>query len=261
MWHLIKTIFYAGPRIIYSFFAWMISYSKHPEKTPLEKRYKKTRSLISFVLKALKVEIIVLGKENIPNTTACYFGNHLSAADPLMYFNIFENPISFVGKTQVKELPFVWRVFTACDSLFLDRNDLKQELRVMMKVEKRLANGETNFYIFPEGTRNKDPLRNLINFHSGTFRSAMKAKVPLVPCINYGSQRVLSFKSKHKKYPTIVKFLEPIMPDEYANMSTEDVANMVQSRIQKELTFNIRKLDLENMSKLKDKNYSFNYIY
>jgi len=261
MKHIIKTVLLRFFDILGSYLFWMVRYSNHPERYPLEKRYQKVRNLIVGVLRAMKVNTLVLGEENICDNSACYFANHTSAGEVLLYFDIFKKPISFVGKQEVKELPFVGRVFSSCDGLFLNRSNLKQELRVMMKVESRLKNNETNYFIYPEGTRNRDPLHKLLPFHPGTFRSAMKAGVPIVPVVNYGGFRILSMKYDHKEYPTIVKFLKPIMPEEYSEMTTEEVARLVQNMIQKELTFNVRKLDHENMIKTKALNYRFNRIY
>lgn len=261
MCHLIKTVLLALPRIIYCYFAWMIKYSNHPEKFSKEERYQKCQNLVNYLLKKLRVTVEVEGKENIPEGVACYYGNHMGASDPILYFSVFDKPIAFVGKSELRKFPFVWRIIAAIDGIFLDRKDLKQQLRTMMKVEKDLTDRTTSYFIYPEGTRNHDPLSNLLPFHKGTFRSAMKAGVPIVPCVNYGAFRITSLKSKHRNYPTVVKVLKPILPEEYANMTTDDVANKVQSMIQKEITFNVRLKDHQLMQKQNPKDYCFNKIY
>ena len=250
-----------APRIIFSYFAWMISYSKKKKFVPVEKRYKKVRTLITKATHALKYDTLVEGKENIPDEVCCFFSNHMGAADPLIYFDASEKPLTFVAKKEIEKLPFVGRVFSSDLGLFLDRDDLKQSLRVMMKVQESLTNKEISWVIFPEGTRNKDQMGLLLDFHHGTFRAAMKAKVPLVPTVVYGSFRTLSGKHNYKKYPTYIKFLKPIYPDEYLNKTTEEVAKIIQSRIQAELTFVTRKIDHQRMIELKDKFYRFNQIY
>ena len=89
----------------------------------------------------------------------------------------------------------------------------------------------------------------------------MKAGVPLVPTVVFGSFRVLSKKHNYKNYPTYIKFLKPIYPEEYEGMRTEEVAAIIQSRIQKELAFNVRKIDHERMVELHDKYYRVDRIY
>lgn len=261
MWHILRTVLLSAPRIIASYFAWMLSYSRKNTKAPIEKRYKKARKLILKVNHNLKLDVLVEGKENIPNETCCFYSNHMGAADPLLYFQAIDKPVTFVAKKEIEKLPFVGRVFRSINGQFLDRGDLKQSLRVMMRVQDSLTKKEINWVVFPEGTRNKDNMGKLLPFHHGTFRAAMKAKVPLVPTVVFGSFRILHTKHNFKRYPTYIKFLKPIYPSEYEGMTTEEVARIVQSRVQAEVTFQARKIDHSRMVELHDKYYRFNRIY
>ena len=263
MWHIIKAALLVAPRIIYSYFAWMISYSKakNKDKFPVQNRYKKVSKLIRKANKALKLDVVIEGKENIPNEVSCFFSNHMGAADPLIFFEAFdESPVTFLAKIEVEKMPFVGKVFQSDLGLFLDRDNLKQQLRVMMKVQDSLTKKELNWVIYPEGTRNKDPMNTLLPFHKGTFRAAMKANVPIVPVACYGSFRALNLKHSYKKYPTYVKYLKPIYPSDYENKTTDEIAMEVQSMIQKEVSFVAKPLDHKRMSELHDKYYRFNKI-
>lgn len=261
MKHLIKALLLSFIKILWAYFAWMNKYSKHPEKTPLDVRYKKASKLISSVLKKLDVDINVMGKENIPNETCCFLSNHLNAADPLPFFSVMDKPTAFIGKVEVKKIPFVGKVFSSTDGLFVERGNVKQSVKVMEQMKLKLMNKETNFFVFPEGTRNRDNLRNLLPFRTGSIRSIMEAKVPIVPIAQYGSFRFLSTKFKAKRHTTYIKILSPIYPDEYSKMSPEELANKVQDMIQKEISFTLRKLDHENMVKTKAKGYNPYLIY
>ena len=261
MWHLIRAILIMLPKVIVAYFGWILSYFRKIDKIPLEKRYIKVKKIISSADKALKVDFHVEGKENILDETCCYFANHLSSTDPLMYFPIFDKPVAFVAKVEIQKYPVVGKILTIGGGLFLKRDDLKQQLKVMMKVQDSLRNKEMNWFIFPEGTRNKDQLANLMDFHHGTFRAAMKAGVPIVPVVNYGAFRLLNTRHSYKSYPVHIKFLTPIKKEEYENMTTEEVAKLVRSRIQKELTFNLRSKDHEEMIKLNDKKYRYNEVF
>ena len=253
-----------APRIIISYFSWMIRYSKEKnrDKIPVEKRYKKVHKIITKANHALRMRLVVEGQENIPSETCCFFSNHMGAADPLIYFEALPNrPVTFVAKVEAEKIPFVGRVFRSDLGLFLDRSDLKQQFRVMMKVQESLSKKEIDWVIFPEGTRNKDHMGLLLPFHHGTFRAPMKAGVPLVPVAVFGSFRILSKKHNYKNYPTYIKFLKPIYPEEYEGMTTQEVASIIQSRVQKELSFYARKIDHERMAELHDKYYRVDRIY
>lgn len=249
------------PKAIWAYFRWVLSYYNKIDKIPLEKRYKRVRKIISDADKALKADFHIEGKENMLDEPCCYFANHLSSTDPLMYFPIFDKPVAFVAKVEIQKYPVVGKILTVGGGLFLKRDDLKQQLKVMMKVQDSLRNKEMNWFIFAEGTRNKDQLAKLMEFHHGTFRAAMKAGVPIVPAVNYGAFRLLNTRHSYKKYPVHIKFLTPITKEEYQDMTTEEVAKLVRSRIQKELTFNIRQKDHIEMSKLNDKRYRYNEVF
>ena len=258
--HYGKAVLLAGPHIIGGYFAWMRKYAKHPEKYPFEVRYNKVRKLLLKLDSSFDVKYIVEGIEKLPKETYCLISNHLSAYDPLVFINLLEEPCSFVAKKELENKPFAGKIIKGIDGLFLDRDDLKQSLRVMMKVEKELKEKKKNWIIFPEGTRNKDPLRLVKDFHHGTFRPATKAEVPIVPVALYGTFRVLKRKPVYKHYPIHVKFLDPIYPSEYQSMSTQEIASLCQERIERALSYELRKKDLLEMKEV-DKNYRFNKIY
>ena len=259
MWHIIRAALLILPRVIWSYFAWMLSYSRKRDGIPVKKRYQKARKIITKACRALRCDLMVEGKENIPEGVCCFFSNHMSAPDPIIFFDALDDKeVAFLAKIEIEKLPFVGRVFKSDLGLFLDRDNLKQQLRIMMQVQDSLKKGEISWIVFPEGTRNKDPMNVLLPFHHGTFRPAMKAGVPLVPTVCYGGYRILGKRHNYKKYPTYIKFLKPIYPEEYEGKTTEEVASIVRSRIQQELTFNTRKIDHQRMVELHDKFYRFN---
>ena len=74
------------------------------------------------------------------------------------------------------------------------------------------------------------------DMHHGSFRPAVKAKVPIVPVASFGSNILLKEKPIYKTYPIIFSFLKPIYPEDYEGMKTEEIAKMVQSCIQIEIS-------------------------
>ena len=260
MWHVIRTALLIAPTLIFDYFAWILKYSKHPEKYPLDIRYRRTIKLIRKVNRLLKLDIKVEGLENCPKEASCYFANHLAAVDPLLFLDVLDAPTTFVAKQEIKKMPFVGRIFSGINGVFLNRSDLKQQLKMMMKVQESLTKKELNWVIYPEGTRNKDPMNTLLPFHKGTFRAAMKAGVPIVPVVSYGTFRVLNMKHNYKKYPTLIKFLPAIYPNEYEGKTTDEMATMLQSIIQKEVSFYAKPLDHQRMSELNDNYYRFNKV-
>ena len=131
MWHLFRAVLLLIPTLIYDICAWVFRYSNHPEKYPLDIRYQKTRKLIRKVNKALKLDMHIEGLENRPEEASCYFINHLAAVDPLLLIEVMEKPTTLVAKIEIKKMPLVGRIFSGIDGLFLDRDDLKQQLKIL----------------------------------------------------------------------------------------------------------------------------------
>ena len=260
MFHFTKAILRVGGPILGSYFSWIRKFNKNPDKYPFEYRYNKLRKLLVKLSKALSIEYHVEGLENLPDEASCYVSNHLSAADPVAFISNFDKPCTFVAKKELENKPFAGKTIHGIDGLFLDRKDLKQSLRLMMKVEDDLTNKkDKSWIIFPEGTRNKDQMHNLGQFHHGTFRPAFKAKVPIVPIAIYGSFRTLKLKPQYKRYPVFIKVLKPLYPKDYENMTTNQIAEYVQNEIERTVSFELRELDHKWMQRYKGK-YRFNQI-
>ena len=67
-------------------------------------------------------------------------------------------------------------------------------------------------------------------FRAGSFKCATKAKVPIVPVAIIDSYKPFGVNSL-RKVKTQVHFLEPISYEEYAKMTTQEISEMVRSRI------------------------------
>ena len=261
MFHYSKAILQVGGRIIANYLVYFKRWAKHIEKYPREKRFNRVRNLCRAISRALSVDINVFGLENLPlDKNFCIVSNHMSAFDPLPFMINYEKPLTFVGKKELMDAPLLPKVMTVLEAEYLDRDDLRQSLKVMLRVEDDLKNNQKSWMIFPEGTRIHDQMLPVGEFHHGTFRPATKAGVPIIPAAIYGSFRVLKAKPQFKKYPVSISFLKPLMPKDYAHMHTSDIALKVHDDIQREITYHLRPLDHKIMSEAKDKKYRFNMI-
>ena len=261
MFHYTKAICRAVPSIVVTYLFSLKKYAKHPEKYPRELRFSKMRKLSNRIIRAFNGEVQVFGLENIPQDTNFYMvSNHMSMIDPLPYMVNYDKPMTFVGKIELQKMPMVPAAFKSIEGEYIDRDDLRQSLKMMLRVEEDLKKGEKSWMIFPEGTRIRDQLLPVAEFHHGTFRPATKAKVPIVPAAIYGSFRLLKSKPQFKKYPVSISILKPIMPEDYEKMQTCDVALLAQQAIQREITYHLRPLDHKIMSESKDKKYRFTQV-
>ncbi len=261
MFHYTKAVLRVIPRIVVTYLFKLKKYGKNPSKYDRIKRFATMRKLSQKILLALGADITVFGLENLPmDTNFCMVANHMSMIDPLPFMVNYDKPLTFVGKKELMDMPMVPNAFRSIEGEYIDRDDLRQSLKVMLRVEEDLKKGEKSWMIFPEGTRIRDQLLPVQAFHHGTFRPGTKAGVPIVPAAIYGTFRLLKSKPQFKKYPVFISILKPITPEEYAHKPTCDIALMCQQAIQREITYHLRPLDHRVMSESKDKNYIFTQV-
>lgn len=239
-----------GYRILFSYFRFR-KYSKNPSKFSIEERYSYTHSFVRKMNRTFHYVPLITGMENVPDGQCFFTPNHQSVMDPVVLMDVMERPISFIAKKEVATYPFVGNILKSIDGKFIDRQDLRSELKVFREVLLEMEkNPNLSYVIFPEGTRSKKENGFvLLPFHAGSFKPAMKRQLPIVPVCIYLTQRILDQKVHYKKYPVQISFLKPILPAEYENLSTAQVSNLVSERMKEELEL-LKSRDMDYVMKL-----------
>ena len=221
--------------VIKNFFGWMLRFAKHPEKRPIELRYKKLRNLLFELGQRLNMKIYVTGLENVdPNEQYLFTPNHQSVFDPLIQIMILEQPLSFISKYEVKKMPFVCQAVQIIDGEFMKRDDLRQSLKVIKIVTKDLEEGNKSWTVFPEGTRSRLENFDIDEFKYGTFKLAINSKKPIIPVALSGTWRIFDNRVKMKYYPIQFSFLKPITYEEYKDMTSIELAKHVEALVKEE---------------------------
>lgn len=205
-------------------------YAKHTDKYPEEKKYKHIQYIMKRAIESGNIDLKVYGKENIPTENGfLLYGNHQGLFDIMAIAATCDQPLGAVMKKELAEIPFLKQVKECTYSFAMDRENLKQSMEVIVNVIKEVKKGR-NYLIFPEGTRSK--LGNkMLDFHSGSFKCALKTKAPVVPVAFIDSFKVLDEKGC-KPVNLQIHYLEPILYEEYKDMKTGELAALVKSRIQ-----------------------------
>lgn len=202
----------------------------HAEKYTKEERYRLLRYIDRHANRGGRIKIDVHGTENIPEKDGfIFFPNHQGLYDVLAIVEACPRPFSVVMKKEVANIPFLKQVFACMGAQALDRSDVRQGLRVIAQVAEEVKNGN-NYLIFAEGTRSKMQ-NHLLDFKGGSFKSAVKAKCPIVPVALIDSYKAFDTNSI-KKLTVQVHFLPPISFEEYEGMKTVEIAQMVKQRIE-----------------------------
>lgn len=200
------------------------------------KLYRRLRKYILRVVGELGIEYIVEGEENLPTEDSYLLTpNHASIVDPLAFFVLSQDPVSFACKKSIRNYPLVKDFIYLIDGVYLDRGNLRQEIRVMKDIQKVMLDRHVGYIVFPEGTRTKSPDLTMNEFKSGAFKFTMKIEKTIVPVCMYGSHRVFDRTIKDRKYPIYISFLPPIRAEEYASMNTNELSERVQKAIEARL--------------------------
>jgi 1-acyl-sn-glycerol-3-phosphate acyltransferase len=153
------------------------------------------------------------GKENIPEGACLFVGNHRSYVDILATYINIDGGVGFISKIEMDRFPLFNLWMRGINCLFLDRSDIRQGLKTILKGVEELKEGYSMF-IFPEGTRNQE--KEMLPFKEGSTKMAEKAKVPIVPVAITGTDDI--FENNHGPIATPAKirisFGKPIIINE-----------------------------------------------
>ncbi len=222
---MVLKLFYIAPYYVYRI-------GKFGKQQPVD--YDAAYAYIQMVTRranhAGRVTVEAHGEENIPGENGfIFFPNHQGMFDILVFLATCPVPFSFVLKHEVKNIILLKQVIAALGAIPMDRSDMRQSMEVIRQVTEEVKKGR-NFLIFPEGTRSRQGNR-LLEFKGGSFKSAQKAKCPIVPCALIDS--FVPFDQKTVKSVTVkLYYLPPMYYDEYKDMKTSEIATEVKRRIE-----------------------------
>ena len=211
--------------------AWvkLCKYAKHTDEYSYEEKYKHIRYILKHVCKSGNIDLEVTGLENIPQKDGFLMcGNHQGIFDIVAIVDSFERPLAAVLKKELNEIPFLKQVIQCTHSYPMDREDVRQSMKVIQSVAEDLKDGR-NMIIFPEGTRSKEG-NKMGEFHGGSFKCATKSKAPILPFALIDSFKVLD-QDGCGPLKVQLHYLKPIFYDEYKDLKTNEIAALVKSRI------------------------------
>lgn len=187
-----------------------------------KRRLQKTGSVIN-----------VYGLENLPETNVLFISNHQSNFDIPLLLGHIDKPKGFIAKKELSKLPFITEWMKLINCLFMDRDDLKQSMQVIIDGINLLKSGHS-MVIFPEGTRSKGgPLGE---FKAGSFKLATKSKVPIVPITIDGTYKIMEQNNNKIKAASVNLYIHP--PIDTTKLTKEEITSLpetVKSIIQSKL--------------------------
>lgn len=189
--------------------------------------------VFKFVLWISGAEVTVLGWENVPKDQAVlYVGNHQSFFDILLTYSRCPGLTGYVAKDSMEKIPLLSNWMKRLYCLFLNREDVKEGLKTILKGIDQIKNG-ISMCIFPEGTRNKDPLGPMLPFKEGSMKMAEKTGCPIIPmAITNSSEIFENHFPKIKPCKVIVEYAAPVLPKELSREDRKFLGAYTQKLIQ-----------------------------
>lgn len=142
------------------------------------------------------------GAENLPKSGAAIaVCNHISYIDPLTFTHfLYDNGRAprYLGKASLFKLPIIGRVLLGADQIPVERetsnasNSLQHAI-AFLKAGHLLG-------VYPEGTLTRDQNYWPMKAKTGIARLAILTQVPVIPCAQWGAQKILPAYSKKPKF-------------------------------------------------------------
>ena len=208
----------------------MCSHARNVDKYTDEEHNALLKDIVKHANKGGRVTIDAHGVENIPKKNGfVLFPNHQGMYDVLTIIDACPNPVSVVAKKEVAQVQGLKQVFTCMKAQFIERDDLRQSMKVIQQVTAEVKQGR-NYVIFAEGTRSRNQ-NQLLDFKGGSFKSAVKARCPIIPIALIDAYKAFDTNSI-KPITVQIHFLQPLLYEEYKDLKTTEIAEIVKKRIQ-----------------------------
>lgn len=141
------------------------------------------------------------GAENLPKTGgAIVVCNHISYLDPLTFTHfLYDNGRAprYLGKASLFKIPIVGRVLLGAGQIPVERESAVASHSLQHAIAF-LKSGHL-LGVYPEGTLTRDQNYWPMRAKTGIARLAILTKAPVIPCAQWGAQRILPAYSKKIK--------------------------------------------------------------
>lgn len=203
----------------------------------MQEKYDYLRARVKTAISRGNVTIEVTGTEHLPEEDGfILFPNHQGLFDIVALLIACPRHLSPVAKKELGNIILIKQIMRMLKGILIDREDIKAALEVIKTMSENVKKGQ-NYIVFAEGTRSRNG-NTLLPFKGGTFKSAVKAKCPIVPVALIDSFKPFDIPSI-KKEVVQLHFLEPLTYEEYNGLKTTEIAQIVHDRIQKKIDENI----------------------
>ncbi len=131
----------------------------------------------------------ISGKEKLNKHQSYIFvANHQGAYDIFLIYGYLGQPIKWVMKQSLRNIPLVGKACESAGFIFVDSSSPQAAARAIAQAEAKLQDG-ASIAIFPEGSRSKTG--KLGKFKKGAYQMALDLRLPIVPVTINGTFEVM----------------------------------------------------------------------
>ena len=191
--------------------------------------------VVGLMQKTGHIRTHCFGLENLPREGGyVLYPNHQGKYDGYSIISSHEACLTAVMDREQSYFVLINEIMETLRGKRLDLSNTRQALKVINAVAEEVKAGR-RYIIFPEGGYDNEKRNRLWDFKPGCFKAATKAQVPIVPVALVDSYKVYNSWCI-TPVKTQVHFLKPLIPEDYQNMNTTQIAAEVRKRIQEKLT-------------------------
>lgn len=210
-------------------------YMKNRNKYDEDKCYHLVQKVVKRFKKNARIRTIGYGEEKLPADGGyIMYSNHQGKYDAIGIISVHDKPCTVVMDEARSRLFLVNQFIELLRGVRLNRTDFRQQVECAKAIQNGVEQGRRYIY-FPEGGYDKNG-NSLQEFRAGAFNCVKKAKAPIVPVAIYDSHLPFE-KNSLRKVTTQVFFLEPIYYEDYKEMTTQEISEMVKSCIEESLEY------------------------
>ena len=215
--------------------------AKRYAQMPVPQRWNESLLILQKLVKNLMnhtgARVVYHGLENIPEDRTVFFiANHQSYFDIPILLDVMDRGTAFVAKESLGKIPMLRQWMENLGCLFIDRDDIKQSVRVIREAAEQMERG-LNMVIFPEGTRSRGEQTH--EFKRGSVKPAFLAKVPVVPVCIDGAYKIFEGNKGFRVKPAEVHVYigEPIETKDMSKTEQREFSGQMEELIfrQKEI--------------------------
>ena len=208
---------------------WIVG--KFNEKAKLQCSYRIIQWAFRVVLFICGTKLDVYGEENLPKEGgALYVGNHRSIFDILIIFVTVKCPSGIISKKEINKVPLLNSWMNNIGCLFLDRDNIKEGLKMVLEAVNRVKNG-LGIIIFPEGTRSKEE-GVFLPFKGGSFKIAEKSGCDVIPFSIVNAAAIFEdHKPFIKKSHVILTIGEPIVTKDLDKEHMKKIPEIARNKV------------------------------